>query len=258
MVRPCSIVICGPGESQTDQYACAFQDAIHMLLTTWEPMHVTATTNPNPVHMDDQNDRTTSASSSAPPFQKCVLEPGCVIHAGGTFEFLLHHALLQHGRKHSVSDPAYVGVPVVSELLANALLSVPRKIYSHSLRRFLHTQTSVLTSIQSHSHPFSLVYKQEHNTSPIQGCSTSECPQEAGKLSMYCYKKADEKSKHFMLDLGLESVSCKYQLVLAVLQCVTSLLRVDTVLRTHTRSHTESCRLAKNISWEGTEDEAED
>ncbi|GLD58660.1 Bardet-Biedl syndrome 10 protein isoform X1 [Lates japonicus] len=37
-VKPCSLVICGPGEGQTDQHACAFQDAIRMLLTTCRPM----------------------------------------------------------------------------------------------------------------------------------------------------------------------------------------------------------------------------
>ncbi|XP_044211704.1 Bardet-Biedl syndrome 10 protein isoform X1 [Thunnus albacares] len=267
VVRPCSIVICGPGEGQTDQYARAFQDAIRMLLTTWEPMHMTATTASKrtllshkitSVHMDNQNDRTRSASSNAPPFQKCVLEPGCVIHAGGTFEFLLHQALLQHGHNRSVSDHTDVGVLAVSQLMANALLSVPQQIYSHSPRRFLQTQTKVLCSIQNHSHPFSVIYKQEHNTSPTQGSSESECPLEAGKLSMYCYRKADVKSKVFMLDSGLESVSCKYQLVLAVLQCVTNLLRVDTMLCTQTHSYTKSGRLAKNISWEDTEDEAED
>ncbi|KAI3370735.1 hypothetical protein L3Q82_007279 [Scortum barcoo] len=43
-VKPCSLVICGPGEGQTDQYGCAIQDAIRMLLSTWEPTvesHVT-------------------------------------------------------------------------------------------------------------------------------------------------------------------------------------------------------------------------
>ncbi|KAM7414500.1 hypothetical protein PAMA_019356 [Pampus argenteus] len=263
MFRPCSIVICGPGEGQTDQYACAIRDAIRMLLTTWVPMYVIATTPKRTlshkitsVHMDD--DGTKSASFNAPLFQKCVLEPGCVIHAGGTFEFLLHNALLQYGRSHLVSDHTDIGVPVVSQILANALLSVPRQIYSHSLRHFLQAQTSVMSSIQNRSHDFSLVYKQEHNTSPTQDCSNSECPLEAGKLSMYCYTKADVKPNVFMSDPGLESISSKYQLVLAVLQCVTNLLRVDTMLCTHIRSHTQSHRLTNNISWEGTEDEAED
>ncbi|XP_062277116.1 Bardet-Biedl syndrome 10 protein [Scomber scombrus] len=224
VVRPCSIVICGPGEGQTDQYACAFQDAIRMLLRTWEPIHMTATTvsartflshKISSEVMDNQNDKITSASYNASLFQKCMLEPGCVIHDGGTFEFLLHHALLQHGHNRSVSDHTDESVPAVSQLLANALLSVPQQIYSHSPRRFLQIQTRVLTSIQNHFHPF-------------------------------------------ILDAGLESVSCKYQLVLAVLQCVTNLFRVDTMLHTNTRSHTRSRRFTKNISLEGKEDETED
>uniref|UniRef100_A0A8C4DMH9 Bardet-Biedl syndrome 10 protein n=1 Tax=Dicentrarchus labrax TaxID=13489 RepID=A0A8C4DMH9_DICLA len=202
-VKPCSLVICGPGEGQTDQYACAFRDAIHML-----PSKRTLQSNKNTsLEMENQ-------IASAPPFQKCVLEPGCVIPAGGTFEFLLNHALLQHhGRSCSVSDDTNMGIPAVSQLLANVLLSLPRQIYSHSPRCFLQTQTRLL--------------------------------------------KADVSSKVFMLDLGLESVSCKYQLLLAVLQCVSSLLQVDAVLRTQTALRTQSHRLP-NISWEGTEDEAEE
>ncbi|XP_074489154.1 BBSome complex assembly protein BBS10 [Sebastes fasciatus] len=235
-IKPCSLVICGPGEGQTDQYACAFQDAIRMLLSTWEPMSMTATTasKKSPfLHTDSQ-------IPNAPPLQQGVLEPGCVIPAGGTFEFLLNYALVQHHSSRSVS-----GVPAVSQLLAKALLSVPRQIYSHSPRRFLQTQTRLLSFIRNHSHPFSLVYKQV------------ECPREESKLTKHCCRGADVSSEVFMSDSGLESVSCKYQLLLAVLQCVSSLLRVDTVLHTHTAVHTQSRRLA-NISWEGTEDEAED
>ncbi|XP_037623445.1 Bardet-Biedl syndrome 10 protein [Sebastes umbrosus] len=236
MIKPCSLVICGPGEGQTDQYACAFQDAIRMLLSTWEPMSMTATT----ASKKSTFLHTESQIPNAPPLQQGVLEPGCVIPADGTFEFLLNYALVQHHSSRSVS-----GVPAVSQLLAKALLSVPRQIYSHSPRRFLQTQTRLLSFIQNHSHPFSLVYKQV------------ECPREESKLTKHCCRGADVSSKVFMSDSGLESVSCKYQLLLAVLQCVSSLLRVDTVLHTHTAVHTQSRRLA-NISWEGTEDEAED
>lgn len=255
MVKPCSLVICGPGEGQTDQYACAFQDAIRMLLSTWEPMGTASkrtlqSNKSTSLHTDNQ-------IPNAPPFQQCVLEPGCVIPAGGTFEFLLNHTLLQRGRNCSVSDDTNTGIPAVSQLLAKALLSVPRQIYSHSPRCFLQTQTRLLSFIQNHSHPFNLVYKQENNTILIQGRGKSECPLEEGKHSMHCCREADVSSKVFMLDSGLESVSCKYQLLLVVLQCVSSLLQVDTVLRTHTALNTQSRRLA-NISWEDTEDEAED
>ncbi|XP_059190931.1 Bardet-Biedl syndrome 10 protein [Centropristis striata] len=258
-VKPFSLVICGAGEGQTDQYTSAFQDAIRMLLSTWEPMGMTATITsertlqPNkstPLHTD-------SDIPNASLSKQQVLESGCVIPAGGTFEFLLSHALLQHGSSLSVSDDATVCVPAFFKLLANALLSVPRQIYSHSPRRFLQTQTRFLSLIQNHSHPFSIVNKQEHNTIPTQSRGKSECPLEAGKLTKHCCGEADMSSNVYMSDSGLESISCKYQLLLAVLQCASSLLHVDTVLHTCNSLHTQSRRL-KNISWEGTEDEAED
>uniref|UniRef100_A0A3Q4B0F9 Bardet-Biedl syndrome 10 n=1 Tax=Mola mola TaxID=94237 RepID=A0A3Q4B0F9_MOLML len=197
--KPCSLVICGPGEGQTDQYACAFQDAVRMLLSTWEP---TAKASKKTL----QSNTGTSLHTNNQMCSVSLLEPGCVISAGGTFEFLLNHVLLQHGRSRSVSDGKSVAIPEVSQLLADALLSVPRQIYSHRMQCFLQTQARLL--------------------------------------------KADTTSKVFMLKLGLESVSCKYRLFLAVLQCVSSLLQVDTVL------HTQSHRL-KNISWEGSDDEAD-
>ncbi|XP_071356302.1 Bardet-Biedl syndrome 10 protein [Trachinotus anak] len=263
MVKPSSLVICGAGEGQTDQYAYAFQDAIRMLLTTCNPIDTSATAiskrtlQSHKSTTDDHSVETAYNSSNAPPFQQRVLVPGCLIPGGGTFEFLLNHALLHRGHNCSVSDHTNTGIPAVSQLLANALLSVPQQIYSHSSRHFLQIQTRVLSFIPDHSQTFSLLYKQEHNMSLMQGHSTGELPLGNGKLSMHHCRKADVSSKVFMLDLGLESVSCKYELLLAVLQCVTSLLHVDMVLCTHTALHTQSRRLA-NISWEGTEDEAED
>uniref|UniRef100_A0A3Q3S0P8 Bardet-Biedl syndrome 10 n=1 Tax=Mastacembelus armatus TaxID=205130 RepID=A0A3Q3S0P8_9TELE len=204
IVTPCSLVICGPGEGQTDQYACAFQDAIRMVLTTLEPVGMTATTASKEIL---QLHKTTS--STPPPLQQCLLESGYVIPAGGTFEFLLHHAMLQHGCESSVCDNTNMDIPAVTQLLAKALLSIPQKIYSHSPRHFLETQTRIFKE---------------------------------NKQSMHCCTKAD-LSQVLILDFGLESVSCKYQLLLAVLQCVTSLLRVDTVLCTHSASQTKSHRL---------------
>ncbi|XP_027128732.1 BBSome complex assembly protein BBS10 isoform X3 [Larimichthys crocea] len=257
MVTPCSLVICGPGEGHTDQYVCAFRDAIRMLLSTWEPMSMTAV---RASKRTLQSNKSTSLHTEnqlpdAAPFQQCVLEPGCVIPAGGTFEFLLNHVLLQHGRSSSISHDTNMGIPAVSQLLAKALLSVPRQIYFHSPRCFLQTQTRLLSFIENHSHPLSLIHKQEHNTVLVQGQDV--CPLEEGKQSIHCCREDDVSSKNFILDLGLESVSCKYQLLLSVLQCVSSLLRVDTMLCTHTALHTQSRRLA-NISWEDTEDEAEE
>lgn len=254
MVQPCSLVICAPGEGQTDQYVHAFQDAIRMLITIWEPMHTTETTTmlkshkcTAKVHLDSLKHK----SSTMHQLQKCVVEPGCIIPAGGTFEFLLHHVLLQHGRCCSSSDDITVGVPV-SQLLANALLSIPRQIYSHSPKLFLQTQTRVLSFIAHHSHPLSLEFKQEHNENPVQ----TEGHLEEDRVSWHCYNSG-MPSKVFMSDVGLESVPCKYNLLLAVMQCVATLLRVDMMLHTNTVLHTQSPRLT-NTTWNITEDEDED
>uniref|UniRef100_A0A3Q1C9X2 Bardet-Biedl syndrome 10 n=1 Tax=Amphiprion ocellaris TaxID=80972 RepID=A0A3Q1C9X2_AMPOC len=197
--KPCSLIICGPGEGQTDQYACAFQDAI--------PKRTVQSNKCTSSYTHNLTDSSTCTSSNLHSLHKCVLQPGCVIPAGGTFEFLLNHALLKLSHSCSASNDTNIGIPV-SRLLASALLSVPKQIYSHSPGQFLQTRT-----------------------------------------------RNDMPSKVFRQDLGLESVSCKYQLLLAVLQCVTSLLWVDTVLRTHTALHTQSLA---DASWESTEDEAED
>lgn len=225
IVKPYSLVICSPGEEQTAQYTSAFQDAIRMLLTTWKPECMTeATALRRPV----QSQNCTSSHGNhltAYRSDACVLKPACVIPAGGTFEFLLHHALIRHSHSCSASNDG------VSQILANALLSVPHQIYCHNPRRFLQTQTWVVSLISNQSHHFI-----PHDTEdPDMG---------------------DVPSKLFMLDLGLESISCKHQLLLAVLQCATSLLRVNAVLQTHTAFHTQTHKLT-NISEEST-DEPED
>lgn len=230
--KPCSLVICGPAEAQADQSARAFQDAIRMLLLTWEPMEPTSTalertwlSNANtPLHADSQRGSLST------------LAPGCVVPAGGTFEVLLNQVILQHGTSR--------GLPAISKLLAEALLSVARQLYSHSPRCFLQIKSRLLRSIQTYSHTFSLLCKQEKD-----GCILGDSEQR-----MHCHGEDDLV---LISNLGLESVCCKYQLLLAVLQCVSSLLQVDALLHTHTDLQTLTRRLA-NISWEETEKEAED
>lgn len=212
MVKPCSLIICGAAEGQTDQNARAIQDAIQMLRSTWEPLAATASERIF-LNTDDQ-------ICHVP-----VLQPGCVIPAGGRFELLLNHALLQQGHRHSVSH-----------LLADTLLCVPQQIYSHRPRSFLHRQTWLLT----HAQPLKLAHNWEKSVRPLDDAT-----------------QADISSEFFISSSGLESVSCKYQLLLAVLQCLTRLLQVDVVLHTHAALHRKSHRLT-NISWDETEDEAED
>uniref|UniRef100_A0A8C7WD06 Bardet-Biedl syndrome 10 n=1 Tax=Oncorhynchus mykiss TaxID=8022 RepID=A0A8C7WD06_ONCMY len=82
--RPHSLVVCGLTEGQTEQSVCAVRDALHMLHTTWGPKHRTRAT-----------ERTARTD---------VMEPCCVISVGGTFEFLLHHTLLQRKHRHTHSE----------------------------------------------------------------------------------------------------------------------------------------------------------
>lgn len=221
MAKPWNLVICGPGEGQTDQYASAVLDAILMLLSAWQPLANTSAKATEKILNDE-------ASACFQTHPLAVSEPGCVIPAGGTFEFLLTRALLQH--RHKNSGDSDMGTSVVSQLLADALLTVPRQIYSCSQRHFLCTQDKILNFIKSHSHPFSLL-------------STDD---------LDCCGKASASLKVFIKELGLESVSCKYQLLLAVVQCASRLLQVDTVLQTHAVLNTRSHRLT-SISSEGEE-----
>lgn len=227
-VKPWNVIICGPGEGQTEQYASAIHDAVHMLLSACQPL------GHPPANAAEKTSLSETSSRSPPDRRTChggVLQPGCVIPAGGTFEFLLTRALLQHGRKHA--GDADTDASAVSKLLAEALLTVPRQIYSHSRRQFLRTQDRILNCIQTHSHPLVSV----------------------GDLD--CCGATGTSSDIFMEELGLESVTCKHQLLLAVAQCASQLLRVDTVLRTHTVLHMKSRRLS-NSSSEGQEYEGED
>lgn len=228
--KPCSLVICGPSEAQTDQCARAFQDAIRMLLSTWEPM------DPASTGMEERTWLSKEAAALHTDSKKgslSILEPGCVIPGGGTFEVLLSQALSHHGVGR--------GLPAISNLLADALLSVARQLYSHSPRCFLHVQTKLLSAIQTYSHTFSPLCEQERKDY-IPGDSEQR---------MFCRREDDSA---LISNLGLESVCCKYQLLLAVLQCASSLLQVDAVLHTHTDLHTLTRRLS-NISWEETENE---
>ncbi|XP_060891248.1 Bardet-Biedl syndrome 10 protein isoform X1 [Labrus mixtus] len=254
VVKPCSLIICGAGEGQTDQYACALHDAIRMLLSTWEPVGVTAskrTLRCNKSKSSIAGKQIPNSTSS----QRCLSMPGCVVPAGGIFEFLLHHALLQHGHSCSASDETDMDILAVSQLLANALLSVPRQIYSHSPRCFLQTQTRLLRLVQSHSQRSGFADKLGQDTVLKECEDTSECTLDEGIQSMHLYRDTDMPSKAFMFDSGVESVSCKYNLLLAVLQCLSRLLQVDAMLHIRTASQSQE---HENNSCEGTKEEAEE
>ncbi|XP_061630184.1 Bardet-Biedl syndrome 10 protein isoform X1 [Phyllopteryx taeniolatus] len=204
--QPCNIIICGLGEGQTDQYAGAVQDVIRMLRTTWEPL---------------------GAATKAPS----SIWPGCVIPAGGTFELLLCRALLQHGHSHAISKD----IPVVCQLLADAILHLPRHIHSGNARRFLQIQSKVWSFPDRN--PF-----QPDGLLCEPGFSQGHCDNKSfqgdSEPSMYCSLVNNMKTLS-----GLESVSCKYHLILAVLQCVKNLLRFDNVFHTPTELHPKSLKL---------------
>ncbi|XP_061679976.1 Bardet-Biedl syndrome 10 protein isoform X2 [Syngnathoides biaculeatus] len=204
--QPCNIIICGLGEGQTDQYAGAVQDVIHMLRTTWEPQGIA-----------------TKAPSS--------ISPGCVIPAGGIFELLLHRALLQHGHSHAISKHT----PVVRQVLADAILHLPRHVHSGNERHFLQIQSKVWSLPDRN--PF-----QPDGLFCKPGFSQAHCgnksSQGEAEQSMYCSLFNNNKTVS-----ELESVSCKYHLILAVLHCVKNLLRLDAVLHTPTQLHPKSLQL---------------
>ncbi|XP_036375554.1 Bardet-Biedl syndrome 10 protein [Megalops cyprinoides] len=118
-----------------------------------------------------------------------LIEPGSVLPVGGAFEFLLHHYLLQHASQSPCPD-----TQEVCRLVAEALLSVPRRLYSR--RRFLEAHSRFLSSIRTGPQ------------GPIEPMSW----------------RAE----------GLESLACKHQLLVSVLQCLRSLLSVDLILHTST------------------------
>ncbi|XP_077566400.1 BBSome complex assembly protein BBS10 isoform X1 [Stigmatopora nigra] len=197
--QPCGIVICGLSEGQTAQYASAIQDGFRMLHTTWEPL------------------ATIKSPSS--------ISPGCVITAGGLFELILHHALLQHGYSHMISKH----VPVICQLLANGLLHLPRQVHSNNPRHVLQIQSKVWSFYKNNFPPETLrqnEFNQKHHAK-----NNAEGERE---LCMYCLSFNNVKIS------GLESVSCKYHLILAVLQCVKSILRLDTVLYVPKELHPKS------------------
>ncbi|KAM9815514.1 Bardet-Biedl syndrome 10 protein [Syngnathus typhle] len=190
--QPSSLIICGLGEGQTDQYAGAAQDAVRMLRTTWEPLGATGK----------------DPSSTL---------PGCVLPAGGTFEFLLHYALLQHG--------IFENIPVACQLLAEALLHLPRLIHSNKPKRFLQIQSRVWSFYRNPFQPGGVLWQPEISLAN----HGEKCSQGDTAPSLNCLS-------------GLESVSCKFHLILAVLQCVKSLLRVDTVLHVANELHPKSAK----------------
>ncbi|XP_041709642.1 Bardet-Biedl syndrome 10 protein homolog [Coregonus clupeaformis] len=227
--RPHSLVVCGLTEGQTEQSVCAVRDALHMLHTTWGTTHRTRATD-RTVYTDTDTHTDTDPD---------VMEPCRVISVGGTFEFLLHHTLLQHTHANKdIHTPSHLDTPAVSGMLAEALLIVPRQIYSHSPRRYLEAHAHTLSCIRKHGNspdpPETSAVLAADGSNMVQADTGSGSMSGSGSGSGVKEVSVGSSSGS---SSGVESVSCKYQLILAVLQCLRSLLSVDTVLHTNT-SHT--------------------
>ena len=204
-----------------------------MLLTTLEPIRGTGTSDRGRT-LDTPHTRNTNKDTHTlrEPPKEGVLVSGRVITVGGTFEWLLHRALLHtqshtlldaHTQSRTVSDshtPTHtnIGSHAHSRILAEALLSVPRQIYSHSPHCYLQAQTQALRCLHD-------------------GGRTMD-----GSRTVKTESGSRETSSGSVFGCGLESVACKYRLILAVLQCVRVLLRTDAILHTHTHSHTHTHR----------------
>ncbi|KAK2894494.1 hypothetical protein Q8A67_011723 [Cirrhinus molitorella] len=185
-----TLVLCAPAPGLLDQTVCVSQGVFAML------QHLSESFCQKPANT--RSDQSQNVLSSQDLWGG-IMHAGGVIPVGGTFEFLLHHYLLNERKS---CDPESC------RLLAEALLCLPRTLYAHNHRRFLNIQIRFLNDLKR----WDKTKEQE-----------SEMPELKFGFGL------SESSA-----LGLESVSGKKQLVVSVLQCLHRLLCVGAIL--HTRS----------------------
>ncbi|KFV60591.1 Bardet-Biedl syndrome 10 protein, partial [Gavia stellata] len=116
-------------------------------------------------------------------YSNSLIEPGSVLPVGGYFEILLHYYILYYAKWFQPSE-----VTVVSSVVADALLSIPKSLYRTT---------------------------------------------EQNSFTKFYLKAINALRKNQPLPMnekGLESVYCKYQLVISVLHCVTELLSIDLII----------------------------
>ncbi|XP_035258093.1 Bardet-Biedl syndrome 10 protein homolog [Anguilla anguilla] len=130
----------------------------------------------------------TRTRETGPASSGVLIEAGSVLPAGGAFEFVLHHCLLQQASQRRCPD-----LRAACRLVAGAVLSMPRRLYPGP--RFLDAQSHFL--------------------------------------------RASGAAPPSWRVRGLESLACKYQLLLSVLHTASSLLSVDLILHTHICSQAE-------------------
>ncbi|XP_077049866.1 BBSome complex assembly protein BBS10 [Siphateles boraxobius] len=182
-----TLLLCAPAPGLLDQTVCVSQGVFAMLQHLFQ----------SSIPAADQSQSTLSTQD----LWGGVMCGGGVLPVGGMFEFLLHHFLLNERN---------CGDPECCRLLAEALLCVPRTLYSHNRRSFLNIQTCFLNDLK------------QLDRAKLRG---SELPDLKFGLGF------GESSE---LAPCLESVSGKQQLVVSVLQCLHRLLCAGAIL--HTRS----------------------
>ncbi|XP_057204080.1 Bardet-Biedl syndrome 10 protein isoform X2 [Triplophysa rosa] len=209
-----TLVLCGPAPGLLDQIVCVSRGVFTLLehlcqsiistqkqLNKYTDSEIETQENlESSVPVSSQSQRSDLDLSqiflSSQDLWDRIMRAGGVIPVGGTFEFLLHHFLL-NARNHGDSESC--------RLLAEALLCVPRTLYSR--RRFLDAQTHLLSEL-----------KQRTNVQDLSKWSELKFRLNEGSTLPVC----------------LESVSSKQQLVVSVLQCLNRLLCIGAIL--HTRS----------------------
>ncbi|XP_076848994.1 BBSome complex assembly protein BBS10 [Brachyhypopomus gauderio] len=170
--------------------------------------------------LPDQSQGSSSSQSrslaSPADLWEVILKAGGVLPVGGVFEFLLHHSLL-HCRNHGDTGSR--------RLLAEAVLSMLRSLHSHKRRYFLQQHARVMTELQL-----------------IRG---SHVVREDGSGVRFGLRAEGSAS------LCVEPVCSKHQLVVSVLQCVSRLLCVETILYSPVPAH----RLPHRCSEESEEED---
>ncbi|XP_062348493.1 Bardet-Biedl syndrome 10 protein [Cinclus cinclus] len=127
--------------------------------------------------------REKSCAGIAQDYTNCFIQAGSVLPVGGYFEILLHYYIKDYAKQCQQSE-----VIIVSNMVADALLSIPKALYQTAERDGFTKFYLETTNLLRKNQPL-----------PVN-------------------------------DEGLESVYCKYQLVISVLHCVTELLSIDFVI----------------------------
>ncbi|XP_054487908.2 BBSome complex assembly protein BBS10 [Agelaius phoeniceus] len=123
-----------------------------------------------------------SCAGIAQDYSNCLIEAGSVLPVGGYFEILLHYYIQDYAKQCQQSE-----VTIVSNVVADALLSIPEALYQTERDGFTKFNFEAINLLK------------KNQPLPVN-------------------------------NEGLESVYCKYQLVISVLHCVTELLSIDLVI----------------------------